>query len=82
MPRILVVDDDVTSRAMFSRALAKYGDVDTAVATLTMENGVLAALTVARHNAVNHVLERFERLDENGVLGLMDLYGPHEHVHG
>ncbi len=30
MPRILVVDDDVTIRAMFSRALAKYGDVESA----------------------------------------------------
>ncbi|MEI8333043.1 MAG: Gfo/Idh/MocA family oxidoreductase [Chloroflexota bacterium] len=33
---------------------AKYGDVDTAVATLTMENGVLAALTVARHNPLGY----------------------------
>jgi len=33
---------------------AKYGDVDTAVATLTMENGVLGALTVARHDPLGY----------------------------
>lgn len=33
---------------------AKYGDVDTAVATLRMSNGVLAALTVARHDPLGY----------------------------
>ncbi len=33
---------------------AKYGDVDTAVATLRMADGTLAALTVARHNPLGY----------------------------
>jgi myo-inositol 2-dehydrogenase/D-chiro-inositol 1-dehydrogenase len=33
---------------------AKYGDVDTAVATLRMETGVLAVLTVARHDPLGY----------------------------
>ncbi len=33
---------------------AKYGDVDTAVATLRMSNGVLAVLTVARHDPLGY----------------------------
>ncbi len=33
---------------------AKYGDVDTAVATLRLSDGVLAALTVARHDPLGY----------------------------
>ncbi len=33
---------------------AKYGDVDTAVATLRMSNGILAVLTVARHDPLGY----------------------------
>jgi myo-inositol 2-dehydrogenase/D-chiro-inositol 1-dehydrogenase len=33
---------------------AKYGDVDTAVATLRLDNGVLAVLTVARHDPLGY----------------------------
>jgi myo-inositol 2-dehydrogenase/D-chiro-inositol 1-dehydrogenase len=32
----------------------KYGDVDTAVATVRMSNGVMAVLTVARHNPLGY----------------------------
>jgi myo-inositol 2-dehydrogenase/D-chiro-inositol 1-dehydrogenase len=32
----------------------KYGDVDTAVATIRMSNGVMAVLTVARHNPLGY----------------------------
>jgi len=35
-------------------AFAKYGDVDTAVATLTMSDGVLGAMTVARHDPLGY----------------------------
>jgi len=33
---------------------AKYGDVDTAVATLRLRNGVLAVMTVARHDPLGY----------------------------
>jgi myo-inositol 2-dehydrogenase/D-chiro-inositol 1-dehydrogenase len=33
---------------------AKYGDVDTAIAALTMANGVLAVLTTARHDPLGY----------------------------
>jgi myo-inositol 2-dehydrogenase / D-chiro-inositol 1-dehydrogenase len=35
-------------------AFAKYGDVDTAVATLTMADGALGAMTIARHDPLGY----------------------------
>ena len=43
-------DGDVRGFPMF----AKYGDVDTAVATLRMDDGALGALTVARHDPLGY----------------------------
>lgn len=48
---------------------AKYGDVDTAVATLRMTDGTLAALTVARHDPLGYDIrtELFGSLDSVSV---------------
>jgi myo-inositol 2-dehydrogenase / D-chiro-inositol 1-dehydrogenase len=43
-------DGDVRGFPMF----AKYGDVDTAVATLRMDDGALGVLTVARHDPLGY----------------------------
>jgi myo-inositol 2-dehydrogenase/D-chiro-inositol 1-dehydrogenase len=53
---------------------AKYGDVDTAVATLTMADGTLGAMTVARHDPLGYDIraELFGSRDSVSV-GL----GPH-----
>ncbi len=48
---------------------AKYGDVDTAVATLRLSNGALAAMTVARHDPLGYDVrtEIFGSLDSVSV---------------
>ena len=63
MPRILVVDDDVTIRAMFSRALAKHGDVDQAAGG----EEALKLLDAQKYDAITLDLA-MPRVDGFGVL--------------
>jgi CheY-like chemotaxis protein len=63
MPRILVVDDDVTIRAMFSRALSKLGEVEVAAGG----EEALQLLEVKKFDAITLDLA-MPRVDGFGVL--------------